>query len=82
MSIFANPMMLLMGFSILMMFAMPKMMEGLDPEALEEVKQSQARAQSMLNPTQAANNNMPDFAQQLANFMAPPSTSKDAKGKK
>eukprot|EP00797_Seminavis_robusta_P033075 Sro759_g198250.2 (211) ;mRNA; r:33794-34525 len=37
--IFKNPMFLMMAFSVGMMFLMPKMMEGLDPEEKERMKQ-------------------------------------------
>jgi len=48
-SIFRNPMFLMMAFSVGMMFVMPKMMEGLDPEEKAQM-QRQMKAQS--NPTQ------------------------------
>ncbi|KAI8146851.1 hypothetical protein BJV82DRAFT_596643 [Fennellomyces sp. T-0311] len=45
---FKNPMFLMIGFSALMMFVMPKIMANMDPEALKEMSQSQADAQKML----------------------------------
>lgn len=36
-----NPMVLMMGFSMLLMFAMPKMMQNMDPEQLAEMKEMQ-----------------------------------------
>ena len=38
-SILANPMVLMMAFSVGLMFLMPKMMEGLEPEEKERIKQ-------------------------------------------
>ena len=38
-SILANPMVLMMAFSVGLMFLMPKMMEGLEPEERERIKQ-------------------------------------------
>jgi len=48
---FSNPMMLMMLFTGIMMFAMPKLMENMDPELVKEVKEKQDRmfsAQSRL----------------------------------
>lgn len=42
MSLFKNPMMLMMIFMGVMAFGLPKMMENLDPEILEEIKRGQA----------------------------------------
>jgi hypothetical protein len=48
--IMANPMMLLMLFSFVMVFAMPKMMQGMSPEELQELqKQSAANGDPMKN---------------------------------
>jgi hypothetical protein len=38
-SILKNPMVMMMGFSAVLMFLMPKMMEGLEPEEKERMKQ-------------------------------------------
>lgn len=40
--IMANPMMLLMLFSFVMVFAMPKMMQGMTPEELEQIQKNSA----------------------------------------
>ena len=42
MSLLANPMFLMMGVSVLMLVAMPKLMENMDPEAVKEAKEAQA----------------------------------------
>ncbi|KAI8639987.1 hypothetical protein BD408DRAFT_420464 [Parasitella parasitica] len=63
MAMFKNPMMLMMGFSAIMMFFMPKMMKSLqdmDPEAANEMSKSQADAQKMLA-------DMPSLSQMFAN---------------
>ena len=60
---FKNPMMLMMGFSAIMMFFMPKMMKSLqnmDPEAANDISKSQADAQKMLS-------DMPSLSQMFAN---------------
>ncbi|KAI7868145.1 hypothetical protein BDF14DRAFT_1796773 [Spinellus fusiger] len=49
MGILKNPMFLMLGFSGLIMFVMPKMMKSLDPEAMKEMAESQAEAQKMLS---------------------------------
>ncbi|GAN07726.1 secreted salivary protein [Mucor ambiguus] len=62
MGMFKNPMMLMMGFSAIMMFFMPKMMKSLqnmDPEAANEISKSQADAQKMLS-------DMPSLSQMFA----------------
>ncbi|KAG2224914.1 hypothetical protein INT45_010863, partial [Circinella minor] len=48
-AMFKNPMFLMIGFSALMMFALPKLMANMDPEALKEMSQSQADAQKMVS---------------------------------
>ncbi|KAI9595598.1 hypothetical protein BDF19DRAFT_440980 [Syncephalis fuscata] len=62
--LFANPYMLMMGFSVIMLVVMPKMMKSMDPEALQEMQQNQNNIQNSLE-------NMPDISQKLANFFAP-----------
>ncbi len=48
--VMANPMMLLMLFSFVMVFAMPKMLQGMSPEELQEIqKQSAANGDPMKN---------------------------------
>ncbi|KAG0365482.1 hypothetical protein BC939DRAFT_470784 [Gamsiella multidivaricata] len=59
--LFANPMMLMMGFSVLMLFIMPKLMANMDSEAMEEM-------QGMQEATQMPNFEMPDIAATLAKF--------------
>ncbi|KAG0199311.1 hypothetical protein BGX28_007382 [Mortierella sp. GBA30] len=59
--LFANPMMLMMGFSVIMLFVMPKLMANMDPEAMEEM-------QGMQDATQMPNFEMPDIAATLAKF--------------
>ncbi|KAI9490584.1 hypothetical protein BDB00DRAFT_538448 [Zychaea mexicana] len=48
-AMFKNPMFLMIGFSALMMFVLPKIMANMDPEALKEMSQSQADAQKMVS---------------------------------
>ncbi|KAI9260538.1 hypothetical protein BDA99DRAFT_512410 [Phascolomyces articulosus] len=48
-AMFKNPMFLMIGFSALMMFVLPKLMANMDPEALKEMSQSQADAQKMIS---------------------------------
>ncbi|KAI1306745.1 hypothetical protein EDD11_004671 [Mortierella claussenii] len=76
--LFANPMMLMMGFSVLMLFLMPKLMANMDPEAMEEM-------QGMQDATQMPNFEMPDIAATLAKFSTGGSSSSaqpTASGKK
>jgi hypothetical protein len=44
-SMLKNPMVLMMGFSAVLMFVMPKMMEGLEPEEKEAMKKQMAMQQ-------------------------------------
>jgi hypothetical protein len=46
-SMLMNPYMLMMGFSLVMMLVLPKMMSSLDPEALEEINKSQKDMQKL-----------------------------------
>ncbi|KAJ3099678.1 ER membrane protein complex subunit 7 [Phlyctochytrium bullatum] len=66
-SIFANPMMLMMGGSLLMFFLLPKMMSGLDPETLKEMQQRQREQKKV---------ELPDISQNLSNWLAPAASSK------
>ncbi|KAG0260438.1 hypothetical protein BG011_001909 [Mortierella polycephala] len=59
--LFANPMMLMMGFSVLMLFLMPKMMANMDPEAMQEM-------QGMQDAAQMPSFEMPDISATLAKF--------------
>ncbi|KAG0046077.1 hypothetical protein BGZ83_008726 [Gryganskiella cystojenkinii] len=59
--LFANPMMLMMGFSVIMLFLMPKLMANMDPEAMQEM-------QGMQEATQMPAFEMPDIAATLAKF--------------
>merc|ERR1712129_644722 len=45
-SMLMNPMVLMMGVTLLIMFAMPKMMANMDPEQLEEMKAMQGSRRS------------------------------------
>ncbi|KAG0296469.1 hypothetical protein BGZ96_009422 [Linnemannia gamsii] len=60
-SLFANPMMLMMGASVLMLFVMPKLMANMDPEAMEEM-------QGMQDDMQMPSFEMPDISATLAKF--------------
>ncbi|KAG2202222.1 hypothetical protein INT47_002141 [Mucor saturninus] len=62
MGMFKNPMFLMLGVSAVMMFFMPKLMKtikDMDPEAMEEMSQTQTDAQKMLN-------DMPGLSQMFA----------------
>eukprot|EP00322_Chrysochromulina_rotalis_P015794 CAMPEP_0115847724 /NCGR_PEP_ID=MMETSP0287-20121206/10535_1 /TAXON_ID=412157 /ORGANISM="Chrysochromulina rotalis, Strain UIO044" /LENGTH=212 /DNA_ID=CAMNT_0003301577 /DNA_START=13 /DNA_END=651 /DNA_ORIENTATION=- len=48
-----NPMVLMMGFTLLIMVVFPKMMENMDPEQLKEMQQMQGGLTDMLNPEKA-----------------------------
>ena len=61
----ANPMLLLTGFTMLLMFALPKMNDAIDPEykvfnLIQEIKKNQ--------PTPE----LPDISNSLANWFLPP----------
>ncbi|KAG0310634.1 hypothetical protein BGZ97_012430 [Linnemannia gamsii] len=60
-SLFANPMMLMMGASVLMLFVLPKLMANMDPEAMEEM-------QGMQEDMQMPSFEMPDISATLAKF--------------
>lgn len=45
-----NPMVLMMGVTLLIMVAFPKMMANMDPEQLKEMQQMQGGITDMLNP--------------------------------
>merc|ERR1711988_745952 len=49
-SMLMNPMFLMMGVSVLLMVAMPKMMANMDPEQLKEMQEMQGGFADMLNP--------------------------------
>jgi ER membrane protein complex subunit 7 len=57
-------MLLMMGGTVLMVFLMPKIMSGIDPEALKEATERSQATQPTLE--------MPDISQGLANWFAPP----------
>ncbi|KAF9977553.1 hypothetical protein BGZ73_005682 [Actinomortierella ambigua] len=63
--LFANPMMLMMGFSVIMLFVMPKMMANMDPQAMEEMQDFQAPSFEM-----------PDISASLAKLSAGSSSPK------
>ncbi|CAO3647737.1 unnamed protein product [Cunninghamella blakesleeana] len=48
---FKNPMFLMLGFSGIMMFIMPKMLQNMDPEAMKELTQPQSDRQNKGNET-------------------------------
>ncbi|CAJ0644523.1 16227_t:CDS:2 [Entrophospora sp. SA101] len=60
-SVFANPYIIMLGFSVLMLFIMPKMMANMDQDALKEMQETPAQ-----NPLAE----MPDFSAAIANFMS------------
>lgn len=60
-SLFANPYIIMMGFSVLLLFIMPKMMANMDPDALRELQENQTQ-----NPLAE----MPDLSSTIANFMS------------
>ncbi|KAG9064193.1 hypothetical protein KI688_003381 [Linnemannia hyalina] len=60
-SLFANPMMLMMGASVLMLFVMPKLMANMDSEAMEEM-------QGMQDDMKMPSFEMPDISATLAKF--------------
>ncbi|KAF9910600.1 hypothetical protein EC991_006159 [Linnemannia zychae] len=75
-SLFANPMMLMMGFSVIMLFVMPKMMANMDTEQMEEI-------QGMQEDMQMPSFEMPDISATLAKFTTGQSSSPQiASGKK
>ncbi|KAF9131363.1 hypothetical protein BGW39_001871 [Mortierella sp. 14UC] len=76
-SLFANPMMLMMGFSVLMLFVMPKMMANMDAEQMDEM-------QGMQEDMQMPSFEMPDISATLAKFTTGASSSSPqiASGKK
>ena len=66
MSIFQNPMMLMMGFSLIVFFVLPKITGHLDPETLKEIQESQRGKKNVANAME-----MPDISQNLANWLTP-----------
>ncbi|CAG8535498.1 7233_t:CDS:2 [Funneliformis mosseae] len=60
-SLFANPYIIMMGFSVVILFIMPKMMANLDQDALKELQENQAQ-----NPLAE----MPDISTTLANYLS------------
>ncbi|KAF9933439.1 hypothetical protein FBU30_005473 [Linnemannia zychae] len=67
-SLFANPMMLMMGASVLMLFVMPKLMANMDAEAMQEM-------QGMQDDMQMPSFEMPDISATLAKFSTGASSS-------
>ncbi|KAL1918445.1 uncharacterized protein VTP21DRAFT_3105 [Calcarisporiella thermophila] len=61
-SLFSNPLMLMMGFSLIMLFVMPKMLANIDPEMLKELQESQQQSRGPARE-------LPDISQQLASLM-------------
>ena len=48
-----NPMVIMMGVTVLIMVVFPKMMQNMDPEQLKEMQQMQGGLADMLNPDKA-----------------------------
>ncbi len=65
MSLFSSPMMLLSLFSLGMLFLMPKLTAGMDPEELKELQSKQ------INPN---NVQLPDVSNMLASYLSGAST--------
>ncbi|KZP12033.1 hypothetical protein FIBSPDRAFT_799456 [Athelia psychrophila] len=53
MAMLSNPMMLIMGFTAIMMFAMPYIMKNLDPQMLEEMNNSQKKMMGVQSAMQS-----------------------------
>ncbi|KAI9098729.1 hypothetical protein DFS34DRAFT_618743 [Phlyctochytrium arcticum] len=71
-SILSNPMILMSGVTLLMVFVMPKMMANMP----EEVKQGASGGQQQVQQPETPQISMPDISQNLANWFAPkPQTS-------
>ncbi|KAI8871105.1 hypothetical protein GQ42DRAFT_162246 [Ramicandelaber brevisporus] len=64
-SIFANPYMLLMGVSVLMLFVLPKLQEQIDPKGRAEWEEEKARLLKSMPST-----NTGDMAEKLAGWMS------------
>ncbi|KAI9207307.1 uncharacterized protein BJ171DRAFT_494212 [Polychytrium aggregatum] len=62
-SLFQNPMMLMAIFGLVMVIGMPKLMNSLDQETLQEVRQQRQQNTPQME--------MPDISQNLANMFAP-----------
>ncbi|KAI8813861.1 hypothetical protein BJ742DRAFT_787723 [Cladochytrium replicatum] len=75
MGLFANPMLLMTGVSMLMFLGMPYLMKNIDPETLKEMQEKQSQQPKV---------EMPDVAGSLANWMsgAGSSTTAGSKPKK
>ncbi|RHZ88548.1 hypothetical protein Glove_22g230 [Diversispora epigaea] len=71
-SLLANPYIIMMGISVVFLILMPKMMAGLDQEALQELQQNQPT-----NPLE-----MPDISSTLANFLTGGSNEKTSNNKR
>ncbi|KAJ2962125.1 hypothetical protein NQZ79_g2693 [Umbelopsis isabellina] len=46
---FKNPMLIMMGVSAVMLFALPKMMSNINPEDMEDFNKAQVDAQKMMS---------------------------------
>ncbi|KAJ3121082.1 Prefoldin subunit 6 [Nowakowskiella sp. JEL0407] len=68
MSLFSNPMILLSVFSLGAVFLLPKLTANMDPEMLEEMKQTQ-KSMGLGNNGQVE---MPDFQKSMMDWLAPP----------
>lgn len=65
-SIIGNPMILMTVLPLGMLLLMPKLIEGMDPEALKEFQEAQKKKGNQAKPIE-----MPDVSQQLANWFGP-----------
>lgn len=54
MGLLMSPYVLMMGFTGLMVYGVPKLMENMDPEALKEMQKSQKDAQKFTSFLQSA----------------------------
>eukprot|EP00511_Aplanochytrium_stocchinoi_P001936 CAMPEP_0204841970 /NCGR_PEP_ID=MMETSP1346-20131115/44334_1 /ASSEMBLY_ACC=CAM_ASM_000771 /TAXON_ID=215587 /ORGANISM="Aplanochytrium stocchinoi, Strain GSBS06" /LENGTH=234 /DNA_ID=CAMNT_0051980481 /DNA_START=86 /DNA_END=790 /DNA_ORIENTATION=+ len=60
-SMFMNPMGIMMGFMMLMVFVMPKMMDSIDPEELKKMQEEQRKQQQDVDPSKMLNGAMANF---------------------
>lgn len=58
-SLFSNPMILMMGVMMLMLLVMPRLMAGMDPEDIKEMQKNQPKIQTSL----------PDVSEKLASWL-------------
>ena len=68
-SLLSNPMILMSGVTMILFFLLPKMTEGMDPEALKEIQKQQQESVGQMPKLE-----MPDVSEKLANYFASSST--------